>query len=233
MHIIRVLVKRMKHIYTYFNILFLVLLFALSYQPIARADVIPPDEKPVTYCFEVANIDKYPNYFLVANIKSANPSLAGNNKILQKGKCLGLNGYREYSEIFAIKKSDVKPTEIVKTNQEQAIKNFDSKKTKLIPSKLVVYSVRTFPGRYQAANIGDVLEIASINQKELKLRNKEVIYTFTNKKSEKIKYQKQGQRPLPKTSRGALLIFGLFGISLMAGIPILKQTGLLKFSQKK
>ncbi|HIK07964.1 MAG TPA: hypothetical protein IGS40_25300 [Trichormus sp. M33_DOE_039] len=177
----------------------LVLLNCITYLqvPAAWADVLPPGESPVSYCFQLANLNKYPNYLLIAHIKSQNPSVPTYNRILKQDKCLELNGYREYSDIYAIKKSQVKSQDIIKSKEGESIKNLNSKKSLLIPTKKSIYSQRLLPDRYGVKQVNDILEIVAIAPKSFDLKYKEVIYTFQQGNSEKKTYQTQDKRPLP------------------------------------
>jgi hypothetical protein len=86
----------MKLLTNIFKILVVLTLITYIQLPVAWADVLTPGESPVNYCFKITNLDKYPNYLLIAHVKSQNPNLPTHNIILKPGKCLGLNGYREY-----------------------------------------------------------------------------------------------------------------------------------------
>lgn len=197
--------------------------------PVAWADVLPPGESPVNYCFQITNLDKYPNYFLIAYIKSQNPNLPTYNRILQSGKCLGLNGYREYSDIYAIKKALLKSQDIVKSEEGEAIKDLNSKKALLIPAKTSITSLRLLPDKYGIKEVADVLEIVAIAPKSLDLRYKEVVYTSKEGNSETKAYQVQDTRPLPSFSN-KLNLFNLIipGISLVGITMVYKK---LKFDK--
>ncbi|AFZ24791.1 hypothetical protein Cylst_2585 [Cylindrospermum stagnale PCC 7417] len=201
------------------KILVLGTLLACIQLPAVWADVITPGASPVDYCFKIANINQYPNYYLIAYIKSANPSIPTYNKIIKQDKCLELNGYREYSNVYAIKKTDVKFQDIITNQQGESLIKFDSKKSKLIPAKDEIYPLRTLPDKYGIEQVTDVLEIVAIKQKSLNLRYKEVIYTSQPGKSEIKAYQTQNNRPFPSGSNGLnllnLIIPGLSLIGIM------------------
>jgi hypothetical protein len=213
----------MKSLKDILKILATVTLINYIQLPIAWADVLPPGESPVNYCFKIANLDKYPNYFLIAHVKSQNPNLPTYNRILQSGKCLGLNGYREYSDIYAIKKSLLKSQDIIKSKEGESIKNLNSKKSLLFPAKNSITSVRLLPDRYGVKEVADVLEIVAIAPKSLDLKYKEVVYTSKLGNSETKAYQVQDKQPLPSLT---LNWFNLIipGISL-AGMVMVYQKG--------
>ncbi len=215
----------MKSLKDILKILATVTLINYIQLPIAWADVLPPGESPVNHCFKIANLDKYPNYFLIAHVKSQNPNLPTYNRILQSGKCLGLNGYREYSDVYAIKKSLLKSQDIIKSKEGESIKNLNSKKALLVSAKNSITSVRLLPDRYGVKAVADVLEIVAIAPKSLDLRYKEVVYTSKLGNSETKAYQVQDTRPLPSFSN-KLNLFNLIipGISL-AGMVMVYQKG--------
>jgi hypothetical protein len=197
--------------------------------PPAAADVLPPGESPVSYCFQVANLNKYPNHLLIAHIKSQNPSLPTYNRILKQGKCLELNGYREYSDIYAIKKSQVKSQEIIKSQAGESLKDFNSKKSLLIPTKNSIYSLRLLPDRYGVKQVADVLEIVGITPKSLELKYKEVIYTSQKGNSESKAYQSQNNRPLPSLSQKVnFLNFIIPGISIVSMMLVYRTSKLFR-----
>ncbi|MBC1265720.1 hypothetical protein GNF07_01370, partial [Trichormus variabilis FSR] len=129
------------------------------------------------------------------------PNLPTYNRILQSGKCLGLNGYREYSDVYAIKKSLLKFQDIVKSEEGESIKDLNSKKALLIPAKNSIKSLRLLPDRYGIKEVADVLEIVAIAPKSLDLKYKEVVYTSKQGNSETKAYQVQDTRPLPSWSK--------------------------------
>lgn len=165
--------------------------------PTAWADVLVPEESRIDYCFQIANLNKYSNYLLIAHIQSQNGNIPTYNRIIKQGKCIDLNRYREFSNIYAIKKSQVKPQEIIADKEGEALKNFNAKKKQLISSQNPIHSPRTFPDKYKLKQITDVLEIVSINSKSLNLKYKEAIYTSKQGTSQKKTYQRQDERPLP------------------------------------
>ncbi|UKO97380.1 hypothetical protein [Nostoc sp. UHCC 0870] len=193
--------------------------------PPAWADVLPPGESPVSYCFQVANLNKYSNYLLIAQISSQNPSLPTYNRILKQGKCLELNGYREYSDIYAIKKTQLKSGDIIESKDGASIKNLNSKKSLLIPSTNSISSLRLLPDRYGVKEVADILEIVAITPKSLELKYKEVIYNSQIGDSEVKAYQAQDKRPLPSFGNQLnLLNLIIPGISIVGIMLVFRKT---------
>ncbi|MEM1003470.1 MAG: hypothetical protein AAGH46_12555, partial [Bacteroidota bacterium] len=126
---------RKQSLISVFPLLFLVTFLKA---PVAKADVLTPGEEFVDYCFKITNIDKYPDYLIVALVQSENSNLPKSNQVVNKSECVGLNGYREYGEVYALKKSDINLKEdIIKSEYRKVeeLKDFESKKAKLIPAK--------------------------------------------------------------------------------------------------
>jgi hypothetical protein len=204
-------------------VLLLSLFFISITSSSASSDVLSPGESPVSYCFQINNVNKYPNYLFVAQVKSQNANLRSFNRILKQNKCLDLNGYRQYSEIFAIKKNQVKSQEIVKVEQGEEIKNFNTKKSFLIPAKGIIDSVRTFEDKYNVDKIADVLEITAIKPKSLEFKYKEVTYTLKNGTTQTQAYQQQNNRPNPRLETRNMLNFILPGLSIFSILLVWKK----------
>ena len=196
---------RKQSLISVFPLLFLVTFLKA---PVAKADVLVPGEEFVDYCFKITNIDKYPDYLIVALVKSQNPSLPHSNQVVNKSECVGLNGYREYSEVYALKKSDVNVEDIIKSEYRKVeeLKDFESKKAKLIPAKNKIYSVRSVPVFFQIESVIGIYEITGINDKSLILVNK-------------------GRKNIYKNT---LLIMPIIGMSLIGGVIYWKKSNKLK-----
>ncbi|MGD1912605.1 MAG: hypothetical protein ACFB2X_17665 [Rivularia sp. (in: cyanobacteria)] len=196
---------RKQSLISVFPLLFLVTFLKAS---VAKADVLVPGEEFVDYCFKITNIDKYPDYLIVALVKSQNPSLPHSNQVVNKSECVGLNGYREYSEVYALKKSDVNVEDIIKSEYRKVeeLKDFESKKAKLIPAKNKIYSVRSVPVFFQIESVICIYEITGINDKSLILVNK-------------------GRKNIYKNT---LLIMPIIGMSLIGGVIYWKKSNKLK-----
>lgn len=180
-------------------------LFLLTFmQPIvAKADVLVPGEELVDYCFKIGNIDKYSDYLIVALVKSENPNIPQRNQVVKSGECVGLSGYREYSEVYALKKSDVNLQENIAVREERAeIKDFEKKKTNLISATNKIYPVRRVSVFFQVEKVIDIYEITDFTDKSMTLA----------KKLRKYSYNK------------SLLIVPFFGMSLIGGVIYWKKS---------
>ncbi|MGB3638092.1 MAG: hypothetical protein WBA39_11040 [Rivularia sp. (in: cyanobacteria)] len=212
-----------KHLISIIPLGILLTLFEPS---LARADVITPGMSSVSYCFKISNIDKYPNYSIVALIKSENPSLGQSNKLLKSEDCVDLSGYREYAEVYALKKSDINLTEdIISKQTGDELKDFESKKAKLIPATKKIVPIRRMKDIYQIARVAQAYEIADINDRYLSLRNSSITYIYKNNKSETKAYLDEETTPLPSSKNTAFLWYmPIFGVSLIAGAAYWKKS---------
>ena len=191
-----------QNLISIFPLLFLLTCLKSS---VAKADVLIPGEEFVDYCFKITNINKYPDYLIVALVKSENPSLPHSNQVVKSDECVGLYGYREYSEVYALKKSDVNLKEDIiksKYRKVEELKNFDSKKAKLIPATNKIYPVRSAPVFFQVEEVIGIYEITDINAKSLVLR----------------------QTARKQIYKNTLLIVPILGMSLIGGVIFWKKS---------
>ena len=202
------------------------ILLTLFKPSLVRADVLPPDESPVNYCFKINNIDKYSDYLIVAHTKSERSDFPQSNKLLDSENCLGLNGYREYAEVYALKKSEINLEEDVISKQTgDEIKDFESKKSKLIPALQKIRPIRTMKGIYQIDRVAKYYEISEINDRYLRLKNHSITYIYKNNKSETKAYIDEDKFPLPSNNNTAFLWYvPILGMSLIGGAAYWKKS---------
>ena len=98
------------------SILPLGILFTFFEPSLARADVITPGMSSVSYCFKINNIDKYPDHLFLVMRRYEGPGNPS-NELLKSGKCVDLSGYREYAEVYALKKSEINLEEDIVSNR--------------------------------------------------------------------------------------------------------------------
>ncbi|BAY82828.1 hypothetical protein NIES267_23130 [Calothrix parasitica NIES-267] len=191
---------------------------------LVQADVLPPDESRVSYCFKITNIDKYPDYLFMLLEKSDGPRMTPRNRFLKSGECHNFGGYRVYGEIYALKKSDVDLNKDIVGEFEQ-LKDFDSKKAKLIPALNKISPIRTMKNVYQVAKVAKSYEISEINDRYLKLKNHSITYIYKNNKSETKAYVEEDKLPLPSINNTAFLWYvPILGMSLIGGAAYWKKS---------
>ncbi len=224
-----------KNLFCFISALFLALLSSNS----TLADVILPGYISVDYCFEIANNEQYSDYLFTVNFKSFRPELKlnrGSNRIINQNECIPVEGYLSYGEIYALNKAEIKPGDIVRTNNREEFKELDEKNTKLIAADLRIYKVREFPQEYAIAKIVDRLEIVSLTKDELKLRKQKVIFTRTDGSSEERIYENQDEMPLPsgKSQKSSgLIIMPILGLLIIGIIPALRKVQSLKRRERQ
>lgn len=202
------------------KILVLTILLACTYTYSVLADVILPGQSPVEYCFQIANINKYPNYIFVASIGVPWKPNSRDNRIVRQNECLSLK-YIAEAEIYAVTKNQVKPEDIITNNQGEKFKNFNSQKLTLIPTTNKIHNLRALPTEYGVKKVVDILEIVAIQPTSLDLRFKEVVYTFNQDNSETKIYQTQHERPLPSLKQSVSFLnltipgFSIIGMMLV------------------
>ena len=200
------------------------ILLTLFKPSLARADVLPRDESRVSYCFKINNIDKYPNYLFMLLEKSDGPRMTPRNKFLRSDKCYDFGGYRVYGEIYALKKSDVDLNKDV-VGEFERLKDFESKKAKLIPALKKISPIRTMKNVYQIAKVAKAYEISEINDRYLRLKNHSITYIYKNSKSETKAYIDEDKFPLPSNKNTAFLWYvPILGMSLIGGAAYWKKS---------
>jgi hypothetical protein len=214
----------MKHLPNLLKILVLTVLLAFINSPFVLADVLVPGQSPVEYCFQIINVNKYPNYLFVASIGVPWKHDSRDNRIIRQRKCLGLE-YVQEADIFAIKKSQVKSNDIITDKEGEKLKSLNSHKFTLIPTTKKIHNLRTLPSEYGVKKVVDSLEIVAIQPKSLDLRFKEVVFTFNQGKSETKAYQTQDKRPLPSLKQSFnLLNLTIPGFSIIGAILVYRNS---------
>lgn len=147
-------------------LLFITLLFLVP--SIVFADVIMPGEKAVSYCFEISNINDFPNYTFKLELP-----LAGHSEEILVGECKRFYKH-EYPSIFAVDQD----------------KNY-------YYSSLKIQSISTVPINDPREKVQDVFTIMSIEGNNLKLEKTKVVYYYTDGTNEDVVYQDENIRPEP------------------------------------
>ncbi|MEO1432719.1 MAG: hypothetical protein AAFV71_27340 [Cyanobacteria bacterium J06633_8] len=200
------------------------ILLTLFQPSLAEADVVTPGMSRVSYCFKITNIDKYPDYLFMVVEKSENPGIPPWNKFLKSGECYNLGGYRVYGEVYALKKSDVDLKEDI-IGDFQRLKDFESKKTKLIPATRKINPIRRMKDVYQIDKVARGYEISDINNRYLSLRTSSITYIYKNNKSETKAVLDEEKLPLPSIKNTAFLWYlPIFGMSLIGGAAYWKKS---------
>ncbi|MBV6626518.1 MAG: hypothetical protein KI793_26865 [Rivularia sp. (in: Bacteria)] len=199
------------------SILFLGILLTLFESSLVKADVITPGMSRVSYCFKITNIDKYPDYLFMVVEKSDGPRMTPRNRLLKSDECHNLGGYRVYGEVYALKKSDVDLKKDI-IGEFERLKDFESKKDKLIPATRRINPIKRMKDIYQIDKVAMGYEVSEINNRYLNLNNSSITYFYKNNKSETKAYLQGDKLPLPASKNTAFLWYvPVFGMSLIGG----------------
>ncbi|MCK5019206.1 MAG: hypothetical protein KAS32_19255 [Candidatus Peribacteraceae bacterium] len=198
-------------------IFFMGLFFSLASQN-ASADLLVEGYKSVGYCFEISNIDDYPDYiFLLV------PTIMGGNQIIVDDQCMHF--YKHASpKIYAVEKTTF--------NQEE-LESFNEKNS--IPSDIVIRSVGQVIDTDPTNRVKDVMEIISLTSEKLEIHKSKTVYTYEDGTIEEQNYVSQNTRP--PASRKPLIPLSYTGLTiavpLLAIILIVIIVAVRKFRRKK
>ena len=91
----------------------------LALPPFVIAD-LPPSPgytRAFSYCFEITNLDEYPDYLVFFQRSSERKEdVTTPYWLIEPGKCIPLNGYRPLAIISALPKKEVLPTDLLTLN---------------------------------------------------------------------------------------------------------------------
>jgi hypothetical protein len=158
-----------------------------------RADVLLPNQKQISYCFEVTGMDAYPDYVFLAYFSRA----TGGHTTIDTGKCVGF--YKlAVPMLYAIRRSlyatSMPPTE------RQAEQTYFTTNPNLIRSDIGIHSPGAVDKSDPIDEIVDVFHVASVDDTKLNIVPESVRYTFSDGKKVTVPWT-SGDRPAP--SRGA------------------------------
>lgn len=170
-----------------------VILFVLTaffvFSSVVSADVIVPGEKYVPWCYEISNINSYPDYVFVFNEERVTGP-----KVINQGDCFDF--YKiGLTSIYAIKKSEF--------NEGELNKEFFKKGSpKLIKSNLQLSAFASVKENDPLENIVITLDITSLSQSKFDVKKSKITYTYNDGTSEVKVFQTQD---IPNPSRNAVL----------------------------
>ncbi len=151
---------------------------------VVLADVIFPGPnlyKSVGYCFEISNIDDYPDYTFIAH-----PLAVGTgHKIIKQGDCISFYKFSRPT-VYAIKNTDFDKNSIGTGYENE--KNYFETNTKLIPSGIEISSIGYIDSNNPLKSAVDVFSIVSLTDNGLEIEKSKVIYTYTDGTTEEKAY---------------------------------------------
>ncbi|HEY9298290.1 MAG TPA: hypothetical protein VIQ31_18420, partial [Phormidium sp.] len=96
---------------------------------------------------KITNLEKYPNYLLFVGIGSENPGIRTSPyKLIQAGDCFSVQGLysRPVAKIAAISKDQVKPNDLLNTEEGTILQNTNLQKL-LIQGEPIIRHPRYLP----------------------------------------------------------------------------------------
>src|SRR3989338_5170271 len=148
------------------RLLILSLLVLIVLPSLAFADVITPGEKQIDFCYNITNIDKYPDYvFLIHDTETS-----GFTDEITPGECFSFYKFGK-PWIFAVKKSDYVEEEA------RGDEFFESEKS--IPSGFQLSGRGSTSIFDPLEKVTTLLEIVSLDDKKLEIKKLKEINTYT------------------------------------------------------
>ena len=158
----------------------------------ALADVIAPDEKGISYCFEVANLAAYPDYVVL--LVTVNPSL-GPYGVVQPGGCASF--YKHSTGLlYAVRQEAFDPASVPADASSQAA--YFAAQPQFLPAPLRLRPLTTVNERDSRTSITDIIEIDALTDQGFAARLARVRYAYADGTSEELALAADGARPAPR-----------------------------------
>jgi hypothetical protein len=173
------------------HIILFALMFIFSVLPqTVSADIIIPGTKYVNWCYEISNINNYPNYVFVFNER-----IVTGHKIINQGDCF--NFYKMgLTNIYAIPQAKFNESEL---NEEF----FEENNPKLIKSNIQPDPFGLVQENDPLQEVIITLNIESLSENSFDIKKSKVTYTYTDGTSEEKVFQ--SQEIMPERSKTAIL----------------------------
>lgn len=170
---------------------------AISEQKAARADVLLPNQKSVSYCYQFANLKDFPDYVIVATYEPI-----GGPAVVKDGECVSFYKLSRPT-FYATKAAGFVASQLPKDNSQRT---FFSSNPAYIPSTVKISAVSAVDKKDPRDKVVDVLKIVDITSSELKIEKSSVIYTYENGQTETLPYLNQQDRPQPGSATPAVTV---------------------------
>jgi hypothetical protein len=158
-----------------------------------RADILLPNQKLQSYCFEVTGMDAYPDYVFLAYFSRA----TGGHATIDTGKCVSF--YKLASPmIYAIRKTAYAANQ--PPSDRQAEQTYFMTNPNLLRSDIAIRHPGNVDKSDPVDDIVDVFHVASVDDTKLNVVPESVRYTFTDGKKETVPWT-SGERPAPSRSQ--------------------------------
>jgi hypothetical protein len=166
-----------------------VLVFSVFPQAVS-ADLIIPGTKSVNWCYEISNINDYPNYVFVFNEERVTGYRVINQEDCFSFYKIGLGS------IYAIPKTEFNESEL---NREF----FEENNPKLIKSNIQLNAFGSVQENDPLQKAVITLDILLLSESSFDIQKSKVTYTYTDGTSEEKVFQ--SQEIMPKPSKTAIL----------------------------
>ncbi len=185
---------------------FILLIFSIA-PAIVHADEIIPGMRHIGWCYEIPNVDDYPDYIFVFN----EPRLWSEG-VINKDSCFTFykNGL---GSVYAINKSEFNASEI---NHEFFSKN----NPKLIKSRLELYAYGMVKENDPLKDARITLRIVSLTAENLDIQKSKITFTYVDGTSEEKGFITQDVNPEPSKKSVAPTKFWYLIIPILAAIII-------------
>ena len=173
-----------------FIILFVFALIFSVFSQVVSADVIIPGTKSVDWCYEISNIDDYPDYVFVFNEERVT-----SHGIINQGDCFAFykNGL---TSVYAIPETEFNEVEL---NREF----FEENNPILIKSNIQLNAFGSVQENDPLQKAVITLDIESLSKSSFDVQKSKVTYTYTDGTSEEEVFQ--SQEIMPEPSKTAIM----------------------------
>ena len=191
------------------NSIIIAVVLSIMISPLVLADVIVPGTKSVSWCYEISNVDDYPDYVFVYNEERVS-----GHGVISNDDCFSFykNGL---TSVYAIKKIEFDETEL---NREF----FTDDNPKLINSDIQLNAYGLVDENDPLEKVVTTLQINSMSGNELDIQKSEITFTYNDGTSEVETFQSQDITPEP--SKKAIIPFWIaqfwFIVPILAAIII-------------
>ena len=158
-----------------------------------RADVAISGRKNVSYCFQIENLNKFPDYVFLAYYDFPRHSY----QVIKPGDCIVFYKLSRPT-LYAIKKTEFNEADAGTTQRGQVdenVKAYFETNPNLIRSGIKISSVSSLSDQNPINGIADMLRIKALSPKSFDIAYVRVIYTYSDGSTEEKAYQKQYERP--------------------------------------
>ncbi|MCX6744657.1 MAG: hypothetical protein NTX82_03995 [Candidatus Parcubacteria bacterium] len=194
--------------------IYVIILAILLMPQMSNAQIVPGQKQALTYCFEIDNLNQYPEQIFIYFQSSSHAQIISDEVCLRYISFHSLAVYS--SEIYAVSKAKFNrqefnnlynislPTEMTEeaahiraanVMERQNYKNHLADNPDWRRADYRFNYLAFIAKNDSLKEVRDVFNISQFDQTNFKIQNSKVIYTYDNGQVEEKKYQEQGIRP--------------------------------------